>query len=200
MKNDIKAKVHTEELRWESPQVKLKTALSRRFNLLVLIFTFSILIFSLAPAAQAIDVPGWPIVPCGLNAQPKDSAGNELPKTGPDAYDYTKACGRCDLFKLLKNLIDFTVGALMPAVAILLFVWAGFLILLGGANTNLVAQGRQIFSTTFFVILIMLSAWMITNTLIKSIGSNYDNADNWWQFTCVERVPATPPPVTQIPT
>jgi len=152
-----------------------------------------ILVLLLIPSfAFAIDVPGWPIVPCGLNAQPKDSAGNELPKTGPDAYDYTKACGRCDLFKLLKNLIDFTVGALMPAVAILLFVWAGFLILLGGANTNLVAQGRQIFSTTFFGILIMLSAWMITNTLIKSIGSNYDKANTWWQFTCVEPVPAQP--------
>src|SRR3989344_8220080 len=83
----------------------------------------------------------------------------------------------------------------MPAVAILLFVWAGFLILLGGANTNLVAQGRQIFSTTFFGIIIMLAAWMITNTLIKSIGSNYDNADNWWQFTCVEPAPAVPPVV-----
>src|SRR3989344_5071562 len=87
----------------------------------------------------------------------------------------------------------------MPAVAILLFVWAGFLILLGGANTNLVAQGRQIFSTTFFGIIIMLSAWLITNTLIKSIGSNYDKADNWWQFECVETVPTTGTP-TPTPT
>src|SRR3989344_3083290 len=153
-----------------------------------------ILVLLLIPSfAFAIDVPGWPIVPCGVNAQPKDSAGNELPKTGPDAYDYTKACTRCDLFKLLKNLIDFTVYTLMPAVAILLFVWAGFLILMGGANPNLVAQGRQIFSTTFFGILIMLSAWMITNTLIKSIGSNYDKANTWWQFECVDTAPAQPP-------
>src|SRR3990167_1020843 len=153
-----------------------------------------ILVLLLIPSfAFAIDVPGWPIVPCGLNAQPKDSAGNELPKTGPDAYDYTKACTRCDLFKLLKNLIDFTVYTLMPAVAILLFVWAGFLILMGGANPNLVAQGRQIFSTTFFGILIMLSAWMITNTLIKSIGSDYDKADTWWEYTCVEPAPVSPP-------
>ncbi|MBI2674210.1 MAG: putative Ig domain-containing protein [Candidatus Yanofskybacteria bacterium] len=121
----------------------------------------------------AIDVPGLPIVQCGTST--------------------TEPCGRCDLFKLLKNLIDFTTYVLMPAVAILLFVWAGFLILLGGASTALVAKGRQIFSTTFFGILIMLSAWMITNTLIKSIGSNYDRADNWWEFTCVEPAPVSPP-------
>src|SRR3989338_11146857 len=125
----------------------------------------SVLVLLLLPSI-AFAVPGLPIVQCGTST--------------------TADCTRCDLFKLLKNLIDFTVGVLMPAVAILFFVWAGFLILLGGANTNLVTQGRQIFSTTFFGILIMLSAWMITNTFIKSIGYNYDNADNWWQFTCIE--------------
>ncbi|MBI4158308.1 MAG: transglycosylase SLT domain-containing protein [Candidatus Yanofskybacteria bacterium] len=132
----------------------------------------SILTLLLLPSF-AFAVPGLPIVTCGTS-------------TAAD-------CTRCDLFKLLKNLIDFTVGVLMPAVAILLFVWAGFLILLGGANTNLVTQGRQIFSTTFFGIIIMLSAWMITNTLIKSIGSNYDKADTWWEFECVESAPVSPP-------
>ena len=34
---------------------------------------------------------------------------------------------------------------------------------------------------------------MITNTLILSIGSNYNNASNWWQFTCTEPVPVNPP-------
>ena len=142
------------------------------------LFLIFILVLLLLPSI-AFAVPGLPIVQCGTSA--------------------TADCTRCDLFKLLKNLIDFTVGVLMPAVAILLFVWAGFLILLGGANTNLVTQGRQIFSTTFFGILIMLSAWMITNTLIKSIGSNYDKANTWWQFECVETVPVGPPPSGQPP-
>jgi len=136
------------------------------------LFLIFILVLLLLPSI-AFAVPGLPIVQCGTSA--------------------TADCTRCDLFKLLKNLIDFTVGVLMPAVAILLFVWAGFLILLGGANTNLVTQGRQIFSTTFFGILITLSAWMITNTLIQSVGAKYNNAQNWWQFTCVETVPAQPP-------
>ncbi len=134
----------------------------------------SILTLLLLPSI-AFAVPGLPIVQCGTST--------------------TADCTRCDLFKLLKNLIDFTVGVLMPAVAVLLFVWAGFLILLGGANPNLVTQGRTIFTNTFYGIIIMLSAWMITNTLIKSVGAQYDNADTWWQFRCVESAPIQPPVV-----
>jgi len=135
----------------------------------------SVLVLLLLPSI-ALAVPGLPIVTCGTST--------------------TADCTRCDIFKLLKNLIDFTVGALMPTIAILLFVWAGFLILLGGANPNFVSQGKTIFTNTFYGIIIMLSAWMITNTLIKSIGSNYDNANNWWQFTCVETVSTQPPTTT----
>lgn len=45
----------------------------------------------------------------------------------------------------------------------------------------------------------MLSAWMITNTLIQSVGAKYNNAQNWWQFTCVETVPVQPPVVQPPP-
>lgn len=143
----------------------------------------AVVLLLLPSFAFAIDVPGWPLVPCGIS--------QDNPAT-PDINE-AKTCGRCDLFKLLKNLIDFTVGGLMPTLAILLFVWAGFLILLGGANPSWYAQGRTIFTNTFFGIIILLSAWLITNTLILSVGAKYNNAANWWQFTCVEPAPVSPP-------
>lgn len=150
----------------------------------------SILILLLLPSfASAIAVPGWPIVPCGLS---KDN-----PAT-PDINEGTP-CTRCDLFQLLKNIVDFTIGGLMPPVAVLLFVWAGFLILMGGANPGLVSKGKEIFSNTFFGIVIMLAAWMITNTIIQSVGSKYNNAQNWFQFTCVETAPVVPPVVGRPP-
>lgn len=154
-----------------------------------LLTIFLLALFLLPTFVYAIDIPGWPIVPCGLS--------QDNPNT-PD-IDEHKSCGRCDLFQLLKNTIDFTIGGLMPPVAILLFVWAGFLILLGGANINWYNQGRTIFQNTFWGIVIMLSAWLITNTLILSVGSKYNDAENWWQFTCVETVPAQSPPVQPPP-
>ena len=143
----------------------------------------SVLVLLLLPSfAFAIDIPGWPLVPCGLS--------QDNPAT---PFDETESCGRCDLFQLLKNLIDFVIGGLMPPLAVLLFVWAGFLILLSGANPGLYAQGQTIFKNTFYGIMILLSAWMITNTLILSVGAKYNNAGNWWQFTCTEPAPVSPP-------
>lgn len=83
----------------------------------------------------------------------------------------------------------------MPPLAVLFFVWAGFLILLSGANPGLYAKGQEIFKNTFYGIIILLSAWMITNTLILSVGAKYNNAGNWWQFVCTEPAPVSPPVV-----
>ena len=144
-------------MKLKSDKLKIKN-----FKLLVVVFVFSFLIFGLALPAQAISVPGWPIVPCGTST--------------------TFPCTRCDLFKLIKNVVDFITGGLMPPVAVLLFVWAGFLILMGGANPGLVTKGKEIFKNTSVGLIIMLSAWMITNTIIQSVGAKYNNAQNWWQF------------------
>lgn len=155
------------------------------------VLLISVLILLLLPSfVFAINVPGWPLVPCGLS--------QDRPET--PSIDESKPCGRCDLFKLFKNILDFVTYGLMPPLAILLFVAAGFLILLGGANPGLYSQGKEIFKTTFYGIAIMLAAWMITNTLILSVGANYNNAKNWWQFTCVETVPVQPPTVFAITT
>ena len=147
-----------------------------------LIIFFVLLLLLLPSFTFAINVPGWPLVPCGLS---QDNPGTPI--------NEAKSCGRCDLFQLLKNLIDFVIGGLMPPLAVLLFVWAGFLILLSGANPGLYAQGQTIFKNTFYGIMILLSAWMITNTLILSVGARYNNAGNWWQFTCTEPAPVSPP-------
>ena len=146
-----------------------------------------ILVLLLLPSiAFAVGIPGWPLVPCGLSQDRLETPN----------INESKSCGRCDLFQLLKNLIDFVIGGLMPPLAVLLFVWAGFLILLSGANPGLYAQGQTIFKNTFYGIMVLLSAWMITNTLILSVGSKYNNAGNWWQFTCTESAPVSPPVIT----
>ncbi|MFH1653795.1 MAG: pilin, partial [Pseudomonadota bacterium] len=132
----------------------------------------------------------WPIVPCGLNSQPKDSSGVELPKVptqeNPDAHDYTQSCTRCDLFKLFKNIIDFVLVGLMPPIAAILFVWGGFLILASAGNTEWVAQGKTIFWNTFMGVVIISASWLITNTIIKSLAEeSITNPDvPWYQFEC----------------
>lgn len=153
----------------------------RTRNKIIVIIALAVLI--LPSVTQAVS--WWPLVPCGLNAQPTDSDGVEIPKS---VHDYTQPCNQCDLFRLLKNVIDFILVGLMPAAATILFVWAGFLVLMGGANQNWVSQGRTIFWNTSMGIAIISGSWLITNSIIRSIAD--DNvATEWWKFEC--RVPAS---------
>ncbi|MEX2090613.1 MAG: putative Ig domain-containing protein, partial [Candidatus Paceibacterota bacterium] len=112
-------------------------------------------------------------------------------------------CTRCDLFKLFKNIIDFVLVGLMPPVAAILFVWGGFLILMGGANPGNITQGRTIFWNTFMGVVIISASWLLTNTVIRSLavetvtinGVVKNVAKEWWKFECREVV-VSPPPIT----
>ncbi|PIR42098.1 MAG: hypothetical protein COV30_00130 [Candidatus Yanofskybacteria bacterium CG10_big_fil_rev_8_21_14_0_10_37_15] len=140
------------------------------------------LVFVLFPLFA--DAVSWlPIVPCGTSSNPQE-------------------CTRCDLFKLFKNIIDFLLYGFMPPVAAILFVWGGFLILMGGASPGNISRGKSIFWNTFLGVLIMLSSWLITNTIIKSLADESITNPNvpWYQFECKETVRSgEQPPIVSNP-
>ena len=127
--------------------------------LLVVIFTFSFLFF----ISTALAVDYLPLVPCGTSA--------------------TSPCTRCDLFKLSHNVISFILFALVPPIAAVLFIFAGLMILLGGAMPSRIALGITIFKNTFIGLLIILASYMIVNTFIQSFGPDRVKG-NWFSFTC----------------
>jgi hypothetical protein len=139
---------------------------------------------SAVPASAAPD--WWPLVPCGLNAEPAGKLG------------YTEPCNRCDIFKLLKNLIDFVLMGLMPILATLFFVIAGFHIVLAGGNMSSVARGKQIFWDTVKAVAILSISWLLVNTLIRSLARDQNVASNWWKFECryTVKAPTRPKPLT----
>ncbi len=167
-------------------------------NKKILIVIFSVFLF-VTLSQTVFAVSWWPLVPCGLQAQPKDSNGVELPKTGLNGHDYTQLCNRCDLLRLLKNIIDFVLVGLMPPAAAILFVWGGFLILMGGANPGWISEGKKIFWNTAIGVAIISSSWLITNTIIKSVANESVTNPNtpWYQFECRVTTAAEQPPVSQ---
>lgn len=158
--------------------------MKHNFKFWVAVLFFSVIIFSLAPLAQAVS--WWPLVPCGTSENPTE-------------------CTRCDLFRLVKNIIDFVLYGLMPPVAAILFIWGGFLILLGGASPGNISRGKDIFWNTFMGVLILSASWLMTNTLIKSlVDESVTTNTPWYAFECREIVagpPTTsqPPPTTSQP-
>ncbi len=138
------------------------------------------LLFALPNSARAVS--WFPIVPCGLNQQPKNSSGVEIPKS---VHDYTQPCNQCLLVELGKNMIDFTFFGIVPMIGTLFFLWAGFKILWGGRNGSpaAVTEGRKIMENTAIGIAIILSAWLITNMILKTLA-NDDRSDKWYKIDC----------------
>ena len=124
-----------------------------------LFFIFYFLFFT----STVLAVDYLPLVPCGTSA--------------------TSPCTRCDLFKLSHNVISFILFGLVPPIAAVLFIFAGLMILLGGAMPARIALGKTIFKNTFIGLLIILASYMIVNTFIQSFGPDQVKG-NWFSFTC----------------
>ena len=131
--------------------------LSKTILILIITLTGVFLIYSSADAA---------LVPCGRTGQPP--------------------CTTCDLFVLADNVIKFFVFTFTPALAVLLYLIAGFLVLLGGANPSWVSKGRDIFKTTTYSLFIIFGAWLITNTLLKTLAGEKPYGRDWNKVVCTE--------------
>lgn len=149
--------------------------LSKTFLITASILFAAFLIFQPIFSADAA------LVPCGREGQP--------------------ACTTCDIFILASNVINFVLFSVSPAIAVLLFLIAGFMILLGGANPGLISTGKNIFKTTVYGLLLVFGAWMITNTILKSLAGNYfdEQKDPWYRVVCVEPGVVAPPPLPPLP-
>ena len=137
---------------------ELRIMNNRKTRIFILFFILYSLFF--IPIADAQWTPGQPIVPC------------------------TDKCTQCQLLQLVRNVIDFLMIGAAPVLATAFFVWAGVYMILGGANPGMLSKGKEMFKNTFIGLLIVMLAWLITNTVIQTFKG--PGAGNWWQVTCQE--------------
>ena len=152
----------------------------------IFLFIFLYSIFNI-PNPTLAWLPGRPIVPCGTNLGICDfSSGNGECLGGSNAGNFCStdadcgACTKCDILKLVKNLIDFIMIAAAPILATIFFVVAGIYLMLGGANPGMLSQGKRIFKDTMIGLIIIMLAWLITNTLIVTLTGS----TSWWTISC----------------
>jgi len=133
----------------------------------------------------------FPIVPCGTQD--------------------TQPCTPCGFLDILENIIQFVTFGVTGPIAAIAFIYVGFLFLFYGGNQNRISDAKKILTNTIYGVAIILSAWLITVQLIKTIAPGSD-ADNWYEFSCPEFLtgagarprPATPAPgqpgaISQLP-
>lgn len=132
-------------------------------HILFAIILLSLLSFNSVQAQKYI-----PIVQCGTST--------------------TADCTTCDFVAMVKRIIDMIIYLLTPILATAFFIYAGFLMLLSGANPNLFGQAKKIFTQTVYGVVIVLLAWVITNTFIQTFGPP-NAANSWFEFSCPAGLP-----------
>jgi len=121
-----------------------------------LFFTYTITIITLM-----IIAPIFVLVSNAASSGPGTGDDGLIPCEGAD-------CNFSSFMQLIINVIDFLIKISIP-IAIILFSYAGYLYLTSAGNTGKISQAHDIFKTVFIGFLIVLSAWLIVNTLVDPL-------------------------------
>ncbi len=113
------------------------------------------------------------LVPCGI-----DDNNNNI-------IDESEQCTWCHLGELVKNIIDFLVKIVIAAAAALV-LWGGFVIMTAGASPERAKHGRDIIKAAVIGIIIALGAWLIIDTIIKTIATGWSDSlfGPWNEISC----------------
>jgi len=90
-----------------------------------------------------------------------------------------KACQFCDIFVLLKRLVDFVIITLVPISAVLLLTAGGAMFIFSGGNPGLTSKGRSIMTAVVWGLVIIYCAWLLVNTFLALIGLNNLSFGSW---------------------
>ncbi len=80
----------------------------------------------------------------------------------------TDNCGFDDLIKIGQNLLTFMIG-LGIIISAVMFAYAGWLFFSGGGSTDKIAKGKGIFGSVVIGLIILLVAWLLIDTLLKTL-------------------------------
>lgn len=174
----------------------------RRFFLILVVGTLLV-----SPLFVSAQLTG-PLVPCDGVAG-KDSTGKTIPE-----------CQACHVVQLGQNIINFLV-AIAAVIAVVIFSYAGFLMLTAAGDTGKISSARGMFWNVLIGLVIVLAGWLIIDTVMKWAFQRQTDTDTekgsplyeamkdkfgpWNQILCVTPVksaasaPSATPPVATTP-
>jgi len=120
-------------------------------------------------AAAGVAWVAVPLVAVAAGLVPVDCATNPAAK-----------CNLCTFSELVQNIINFVIGLSIPLAAIL-FSYAGWLYFSNREDTSKVQQAHRIFSSVLIGFAIAVGAWLIVQTILKTLAPNYVS---WNSFDC----------------
>ena len=71
---------------------------------------------------------------------------------------------------LINNIIKFLLFTIATPLAALVICYAGWLFLSSGGNSGKITTAKKILLNVIIGYIIGLAAWLIVNTIVKSLG------------------------------
>jgi len=132
-------------------------------KILALSFLFLLLSFSFASQAQAAG-----LVPCGGTGE--------------------KSCEFCDIFIMVNNILDFLLlppDGIVFVLAVLMMIIGGVMFFFGGAKADMLTRAKGIITSVVVGLVIIMSAWVIINTILNNIGVIEGSSIlRWYDIRC----------------
>lgn len=117
-------------------------------------------------------------------------AAGLVPCTGSD-------CTICHFLKMIHDVLFFVVYKIVAPLAGLLFLIGGIMMMLSGASEDWLKKGKELCKNTLIGILIILSSWVIVNTLITTFGVRVGGfiPSSWNEVNCASEEETNNTPV-----
>ena len=101
-------------------------------------------------------------------------------------------CGTCQLVQLADNVTKIII-ALGLGISVLIFMYAGWLLLSSAGNSTQIKRGKDIMLNVLVGLVIILSSWLIVDVMLKTLLPNgevkYSNGSSlpWNKIACSEQ-------------
>ncbi len=91
--------------------------------------------------------------------------------------------GTCEIVLLANNVLRFIIG-LLSLIATLVFVYAGYLLVLSRGDVSQMQRAKGMFTNVLIGLVIMLSAFLIVNTVMSILVGSDSSLLNWSNIEC----------------
>lgn len=105
--------------------------------------------------------------------------------------------GTCEFVELVNNGIAFLIG-LFALLAVIVFIYAGYLLVSSRGNVAVMQQAKTLFTNVLIGLVIMLSAFLVINTILGIMVGGSSGILNWASPPCSYENQAGNPAVIDI--
>ena len=94
-------------------------------------------------------------------------------------------CDFCDFVAMVNGIIQWSFG-ILATIAVLGLVIAGFRLVTSAGNPDAMSAAKNMFSNVIIGFVIVLSAWLIVDTLIKTLVGEDSEFGIWNEFSTAD--------------